>query len=165
MSTARARALLSITEDSVRSLGIADQDAAVSYEERRASHVADRITGAIFDNRAFAHVLRDVKYNENNGTILLIMYPIANDVIDDLVILVDSVDDVTRVTDNVIKDDLADEDYHVLKVYFTEEPDQADQSPDEGSYEIPQEEEEPSSPVVKNEYDKADQSPGPNFRM
>ncbi len=113
---------------------VVDQDAKngqATQEKKRASFIADGIAKNIFSNGGFIHAINNIVYNDTNGSILLILFPVANDNIDGIIDLVKEVRGVKRVEDNPINDEVTMTSYHVLKVIISEEQEVQDEPDDE----------------------------------
>lgn len=118
----------SITEDV---LDKSAEEGQATKEKQRASFIADAIAKNIFKTGKHIHAINNIIYNETNGSILLILYPVANDNVGDIIELVKQVRGVKSVSDNPINDEETLTDYHVLKVTIAEEGMEDDDSEDE----------------------------------
>lgn len=124
----RASAISALTEDI---LDKSAKDGQATKEEKRASYVADGIAKSIFRTGKHIHAINNIAYNKTNGTILVILFPVANENIDEIIDLVKQVRGVKSVSDNPVNDEETMTDYHVLKVRVKEEGEEDDSEENE----------------------------------
>jgi len=94
----------------------------IAVDELRASRISDTILKAIILRKEWFHAVKDVRYNRENGAILVILYPAANEIVKDILSIVAEVPGVKNIYDNVLEGDIYQgEKFHVLKVVITPE--------------------------------------------
>lgn len=114
----KASAISALAEEAIDNSA---DDGQATTEKKRASYVADGIAKSIFRTGNHIHAINNIVYNETNGTILVILFPVANESVDEIIGLVKQVRGVKSISDNTINDEITMTDYHVLKIVVTSE--------------------------------------------